>query len=104
MSDPLFPRKGKRLLIEFVDATGTKRTGYTRDLSFTGLFIVSEHLPPVGALTITLHLPRGKVVDLHGRVVRQGRGTASVSGSAPIGFGFALGGYSEDFTQLVSGL
>jgi hypothetical protein len=105
MGDTPFHRKGKRLLVEFTDGAGGKHTGWTRDLSFTGLFVVSDTLPLVGTvLTLNVHLPRGKVVQIPGRVVRQGRGSAKVTGSAPRGFGFELAGYSEDFTALVSTL
>ena len=101
----VFPRKKKKLLVEFNDASGVRQTAFTRDLSFTGFFVVAEKMPTVGELlTLQLHLPRGNVLVLTGKVARQGRASTAVATSAALGFGFALSTYSEDYTQLVASL
>ncbi len=76
-----------------------------RDLSATGLFVICEPLPDIGStLSLTLHLPRGAVLNLTGRVVRHGRGSSAVGGSAPLGFGFILDGDAAEHQRLVDAL
>jgi len=98
-------RKKKRLLVQFRDRSGELRTGWTRDLSPTGLFVVSEPMPAVGELLVLkLHMPRGMILELQGFVVRHGRGSSSVEGSAPLGFGFTLRSPGEQYTKLLETL
>lgn len=104
MRDAVYPRKKKRLLIEYVDETGSRQTAFTRDLSMTGFFVVAEKMPAIGKLqTLKLHLPRG-IVTLEAKVVREGRGTSHVEGSAAKGFGVALASFSEEYSRLVTAL
>jgi hypothetical protein len=99
-----FPRKKKRLLIEYIDSTGERRTAFTRDLSMTGFYVLAEAMPAVGTeQEMKLHLPRG-VVGVPTRIVRCGRGTSAVEGSAPKGFAVVLSGYCEPYTKLVEAL
>jgi hypothetical protein len=99
-----FPRLKKRLIVEFV-SEGVFRTGFTRDISHTGLFIASAHLPKMGEpLSITLNLGEGKKISLHGTVVRGRRAPTSLSFSDPTGFCFDLEGYSEEFTRYLSSM
>ncbi len=105
MSKRALPRKAKRLLVQFRDDAGATRTGWVRDLSATGLFVICEPLPDIGsALCLSLHLPRGVVMNLTGRVVRHGRGSSAVGGSAPLGFGFLLDGDAAEHQKLVDAL
>jgi hypothetical protein len=105
VSPRILPRKAKRLLVQFHDHAGATRTGWVRDLSATGLFIICEPLPEVGeVLFLTLHLPRGAVMNLTGKVVRHGRGSSALGGSAPLGFGFALDGDAVEHQKLVDAL
>jgi hypothetical protein len=98
-------RKKKRLIVQFHDRTGVLRTGFTRDVSRTGFFVVCEPMPEVGeTLIMKLHLPRGEVINVTGRVVRRGRGTASIEGSAASGFGFAIEGLSEQRDKVLEAL
>jgi hypothetical protein len=104
MTQDQFPRKKKRLLIEFVDSEGTKRTAFTRDLSMTGFFVVSELAPAVGSeQEIRLHLPKG-IVGVPARIVRVGRGSAKVEGAAPNGFAITLSSLCEPYVKLVESL
>jgi Tfp pilus assembly protein PilZ len=94
-------RKRKKLLAQFHDRTGGLCTGWTRDLSPTGLFVVSDPMPAVGeAVVLKLHLPRGIILELEGTVVRVGRGSTSIEGSAPMGFGFKLTKTDEGYFKL----
>ena len=94
-------RKKKKLLVQFRDRTGALSTGWTRDLSPTGLFVVSNPMPAVGeSVVLTLHLPRGIMLELSGTVVRLGRGSTSIEGSAPMGFGFKLTKSDEGYFKL----
>ncbi len=97
-----FPRLGKRLIVEYV-LEGVSRTGFTHDISHTGLFIVSAYLPKIGeSLSVTLSLGEGKKIRLEGTVVRGRHAPASIAFSEPTGFSFELRGYSEEFTRYIS--
>ena len=62
-------------------------------------------MPAVGELLVlTLHMPRGVILELKGFVVRHGRGSASVEGSAPLGFGFTIRTPGEDYIKLVEAM
>ena len=99
-----FPRKKKRLLIEYIVSTGERRTAFTRDLSMTGFYVLADAMPAVGTeQEMKLHLPRG-VVGIPARVVRCGRGTSAVEGSAAKGFAVMLAGFCEPYTKLVEAL
>lgn len=99
-----FPRKKRRLLIEYIDATGERRTAFTRDFSLTGFYVLAEAMPAVGTVQeMKLHLPRG-VIGIPARVVRKGRGTSAVEGSATKGFAVAISGSCEEYTKLVDTL
>ena len=88
--------------MQFIDRDGARQMGYTQDLSLSGFLVAAASLPRVGEpLTLTLHLPNGKVVDIAGNVVRE---TSIASRSTPSGFGFALSDFVEDYTRLVSSL
>ena len=99
-----FPRKKKRLIIEYIDATGARRTAFTRDLSMTGFFVLADEMPAVGTdQVLKLHLPRG-VVPVPGTIVRVGRGTSAVEGSAAKGFAVSISGLCEPYVKLVETL
>lgn len=104
MTSTPFPRKKKRLLIEYIDSTGERRTAFTRDVSMTGFYVLADHMPAVGTeQEMKLHLPRG-IVGVPIRIVRTGRGTTKVEGAAPKGFAVQLSGYCEPYTKLVEAL
>jgi hypothetical protein len=104
MTSASFPRKKKRLLIEYIDSTGERRTAFTRDLSMTGFYVLAEAMPAVGTeQRMKLHLPRG-VVEIPTRIVRCGRGTSAIEGSAPKGFAVELSGFCEPYAKLVAAL
>jgi Tfp pilus assembly protein PilZ len=100
-----FERKRKRLLVD-IHAEGRLVSGFTCDLSHTGLFVSSQYVPRLGEkLRATLHLPGEKKVAIEGTVVRIHRvpqALAGVEGNS--GFSLALGGYFEDYARYVGGL
>ena len=99
-----FPRLGKRLIAEFT-SEHFAGTGFTRDVSHTGLFVASARLPLIGAsLSLLLSLDNGKKVRVEGTVVRKRRAPASLAFSEPTGFSIQLRDYSEELTRYLSSL
>ena len=100
-----FPRKRKRLLVDIV-VDGRVISGFTWDLSHTGLFISSSYVPKLAdRLKASLHLPNGKKVDCEGTVVRiRHVPTALAEGGGTHGFSLALGGYFEDYARYLGDL
>jgi hypothetical protein len=99
-----FARKKRRFLVEF-DLRGASCTGFTYDVSPTGIFVRSVSLPDPGTLmTANLHLPEGKRVTVRGRVVRSFRVAASLSRLIPSGFSIRLSESPEDYYQFLATL
>jgi Tfp pilus assembly protein PilZ len=100
-----FPRKKKRLLVD-LQVDGRTASGFTWDLSHTGLFISSQYVPKTGDhLLAVLHLPNGKKVECAGTVVRSRRVPAALAeGGGNHGFCLALTGYVEEYARFLSDL
>jgi hypothetical protein len=65
-----FSRWKKRLLVDLL-VEGRTASGFTWDISHTGLSISSQYVPKLGeSLRTIVHLPNGRKVDCHGTVVR----------------------------------
>src|SRR5512140_3867866 len=97
-----FPRMRRRLLVEYV-FDGTRRTAFTRDVSHTGIFVVSAFLPKMGsAVSLVLTLADGTKLKLEGRVVRGRIVPASLAYSDPTGFCVHLSGYSDEFSRYLA--
>jgi hypothetical protein len=80
------PRKKKRIVVDF-DTTTSKTTGFTHDLSRTGLFIRTIRIPQIGKiLRAVLHLPDGKHMTVEGTVVRSFKAPAMLRSLLPSGF------------------
>jgi len=93
------------LLVHYVAPDGANVTGFTWDLSYTGIFIATHHLPKMGEqLTIVLELPKEKKVSLTGTAVRARRVPTALSYTEPSGFSLMLTGYSEPYTQFIATL
>lgn len=96
------PRKKKRLLVDF-DTTLIRTTGFTNDLSRSGLFVRTIRIPQVGKmLKAVLHLPDGKQVALQGRVVRSYRAPSVLRALVPTGFGLRVFEAPEDYVRFAS--
>lgn len=100
-----FPRKRKRLLVD-IEVDGRSVSGFTWDLSHTGLFISSSYVPKLAdRLKASLHLPNGKKVECEGTVVRiRNVPSALAEGTGNHGFCLALGGYFEDYARYMGDL
>lgn len=99
------PRKRRRFLVEF-EAAGTKHTGFTHDMSPSGLFVCSIRAPKPGtAVSMTLRSSKDKDVTLQGVAVRSFRGPASLAAVMPSGFGVQFSqAPPEDYFQLLATL
>ena len=99
-----FARKKRRFLVEF-DVRGAVCTGFTYDVSPTGIFVRSVRLPDPGTVvTANLHLPEGKRVAVRGKVVRSSRVPASLSRLIPSGFSIRISESPEDYFQFLATL
>ena len=99
-----FARKKRRFLVEFT-LQGANCTGFTYDVSPTGIFVRSIRLPyPGTVLTANLHLPEGKRIEVRGKVVRSFRVPAALSRLIPSGFSLRLSDTPEDYFQFLSTL
>lgn len=99
-----FARKKRRFLVEF-SLRGASCTGFTYDVSPTGIFVRSIRLPDPGTVvTANLHLPEGKRVAVRGKVVRSFRVPASLSRLIPSGFSIRLSDSPEDYFQFLATL
>jgi hypothetical protein len=99
-----FARSKRRFLVEF-NFQGTVCTGFTNDVSPTGIFIRSVRLPTPGTLlTANLHLPDGKRIAVRGKVVRSHRVPAALSRLIPSGFSILLSETPEDYYQFLATL
>jgi hypothetical protein len=80
------PRRKKRIVVDF-ETTEVKTTGFTNDLSRTGMFIRTIRIPAIGAiLHAVLHLPGGKHLPIQGTVVRSFRAPSILRTVLPAGF------------------
>jgi PilZ domain len=99
-----FARKKRRFLVEF-SLQGANCTGFTYDVSPTGIFVRSIRLPSPGTvLTANLHLPEGKRIAVRGNVVRSFRVPPALSRLIPSGFSMRLSETPEDYFQFLATL
>jgi len=100
-----FSRWKKRILLD-IHVEGRTASGFTWDISHTGLSISSGYVPKLGEkLRTTLHLPNGKKVDCHGTVVRVRRVPLALADElGGSGFCLALGGYFEEYSRFLGDL
>jgi len=99
-----FARKKRRFLVEF-HLQGSNCTGFTYDMSPTGIFVRSIRLPKPGSyVTADLHLSAGKRISVRGRVVRSHRVPAELARIVPSGFSMSLSETPEDYFQFFATL
>jgi hypothetical protein len=99
-----FARKKRRFLVE-LSLQGANCTGFTYDVSPTGIFVRSIRLPSPGTvLTANLHLPEGKRIAVRGKVVRSFRVPPALSRLIPSGFSIRLSDTPEDYFQFLATL
>jgi PilZ domain len=99
-----FVRKKRRFLVEF-DLRGSHCTGFTYDVSPTGIFVRSIRLPVPGSfLTANLHLAEGRRIAVRGKVVRSFSVPTGLARLVPSGFSIALADTPEDYFQFLATL
>jgi hypothetical protein len=99
-----FARKKRRFLVEF-SLLGANCTGFTYDVSPTGIFVRSIRLPNPGTfLTANLHLAAGRRIVVRGKVVRSFRVPPALARLVPSGFSMKLSDTPEDYFQLLATL
>jgi hypothetical protein len=99
-----FARKKRRFLVEF-QFQGGACSGFTYDVSPTGIFVRSNRLPRPGTfLTANLHLPEGKRIPVHGEVLRSFRVPPGLTRVVPSGFSMRLSETPEDYFQFLATL
>jgi len=98
-------RKRRRFLVEF-EAAGVKHTGFTHDVSASGLFVCTIRTPKPGTVvSMTLRPSKGKDVGLKGVVVRSFRGPPALTALMPTGFGVRFSqAPPEDYFRLLATL
>jgi len=99
-----FARKKRRFLVEF-NLQGSSCTGFTYDVSPSGIFVRSIRLPKPGTyLTANLHLTAGRRISVRGRVIRSFRVPAELARIVPSGFSMSLADTPEDYFQFFATL
>ena len=88
------------------EAAGSRHTGFTHDMSPSGLFVCSIRAPKPGtAVAMKLRSSRDKDLALQGVAVRSFRGPASLAAVIPSGFGVQFSqAPPEDYFQLLATL
>jgi hypothetical protein len=80
-------------------------TGFTHDISPTGLFIRTMHIPDTGeSLTVHLLVRNGYRLRLRGKVVRSFRVPSNLRHYVASGFGVRLDDAPEEYFQLLANL
>jgi PilZ domain len=96
-----FERKKRRLLAEFT-IDGNHYSGFTNDVSPSGIFVRSSRLPDLDQpLAVTLHLPDDKRIVVRGKVVRSFRVPATLSRVIPSGFALLVSDSPEEYFQFL---
>jgi PilZ domain len=97
-------RRKRRYLVEWI-AEEIVCTGFTEDISPTGIFVRSAFIPRVGAvLAMQLLLPDGGKLKVRGRVVRSHRVPQQMRSVYPSGFAIRLSEAPEEYFRLLASL
>jgi hypothetical protein len=98
------PRKKCRYLVEW-QKDDSVHTGFTHDVSATGIFVRSGSIPCVGAaVTMQLQVPGGGKLRLRGTVVRSHRVPQNLRRFVPSGFCIHLTEAPEEYFQVLATL
>jgi PilZ domain len=99
-----FSRIKRRYLVDF-DAGERIGSGFTGDLSPSGIFVCAVYLPKPGtSLRLCLKLSGGRRILLRGVVVRSYKVPARLSRFVPGGFCIRLKNAPEEYFQLLAAL
>ncbi len=98
------PRRRRRYLVEWQNGD-VLCTGFTHDISPTGVFVRSSNIPKVGeTVAICLLVPDGGKLWLRGSVVRSQQVPQNLRAARPSGFGVHLTEAPEEYFQLLADL
>ena len=98
------PRRRIRLIVNF-GGPGARTAGITFDVSRSGLFVRTVHLPKIGSvLDLIVHLTDGAQIALAGKVVRTFSAVGKIRFVIPSGFGLRVSSRSEDYEKFVASL
>jgi hypothetical protein len=99
-----FPRHRRRLLVEWA-VDGFSSAGFTHDVSATGMFVCSLHIPEREmVLTMNLGHPDGRKIRLRGVIVRSYQVAPSLRRTRRSGFCVRLIEAPEDYFVLLADL
>ena len=97
-------RRKRRYFVEWQEDDSVC-TGFTQDISPTGMFVRSTHIPEPGLnVSLKLQLPEGRRLRVRGTVVRCDRVPANLSRFVASGFGVRLKEAPEEYFQLLARL
>jgi len=97
-------RRKRRYLVEW-QKDDYVCTGFTQDISPTGIFVRSTHIPEHGlTVSLKLLLPEGQKLRVRGTVVRSYRVPANLTRFIANGFGVRLNEAPEEYFQLLARL
>ena len=97
-------RRKRRFVVEW-QANDYFCTGFTQDVSPTGIFIRSTHIPEVGqTVSLKILLPGRKTLRVRGTVVRSYLAPANLRQFIPSGYGIRLKEAPEEYFQLLARL
>ena len=97
-------RRRRRYLVEWQNGD-VLCTGFTHDISPTGVFVRSSNIPKIGeTLALWLLIPRGGKLRLRCSVVRSQHVPQNLRSTRPSGFGVRLTEAPEEYFQLLANL
>jgi Tfp pilus assembly protein PilZ len=97
-------RSKQRYLVEW-QKDDSVCTGFTQDISPTGMFVRSINIPELGhTVSLKLQLPEGQKLRVRGTVVRSYLAPAELRQFIPSGYGVRLNEAPEAYFQLLARL
>jgi len=97
-------RRKRRYLVEW-QKDDYVCTGFTQDISPTGIFVRSAHIPELGlTVSLKLLLPEGQKLRVRGTVVRSYLAPANLRRYIASGYGVHLNEAPEAYFQLLARL
>jgi len=98
------PRRRIRLIVNF-GGPGARTAGITFDVSRSGLFVRTVHLPRIGSvIDLTIHSTDGGQIPLTGKVVRTFSAVGTIRFVVPSGFGVRVFPRSELYERFAGSL
>lgn len=99
-----FPRRKRRFLVDFV-LQGSSCSGFSHDVSASGIFIQAARLPDPGTnLTLTMHVAGSTRLTLRCKVVRTHRVPGGLARVVASGFAVCITQAPEEYYQLLTTL